>query len=133
MYYLEVVLQKNNHSTPAVSLPLLLLLTPPTTSPNALKIPRLHHLAGGHDRCLCPPSYLFLKVFENHLEGRVHATVSDLDDSLSIDANGDGKVTEDELKAKLTEATNYISNHVGTAAEGQPQSTAVTTLFTTRS
>ena len=49
-------------------------------------------------------SYLFLKVFENHLEGRVHTTVSDLDDSLSIDANGDGKVTEDELKAKLTEA-----------------------------
>jgi hypothetical protein len=65
-------------------------------------------------------SYLFLKVFENHLEGRVHTTVSDLDDSLSIDANGDGKVTEDELKAKLTEATNYISNHVGIAAEGQP-------------
>lgn len=64
-------------------------------------------------------SYLFLKVFEKHLEGQVHTTVSDLDDTLSIDANGDGKVTEDELKAKLTEATDYIGKRVGIAAGGQ--------------
>ncbi len=63
-------------------------------------------------------TYLFLKVHEDHIEGRVHTTVSDLDDKLGIDTNNDGKVTEDELTTKLTEATAYIQQHVGISAGG---------------
>lgn len=57
-------------------------------------------------------SYLFLNVHQTHIEGRVHTTVSDLDDKIGIDANGDGKVTEDELKLKLAEAMDYIRENV---------------------
>lgn len=71
-------------------------------------------------------SYLFLQVREMHIDGQVHTTVSDLDDKIGIDANGDGKVTEEELKLKLAEATDYVSKNVALLNGDEPMALTFT-------
>ena len=52
--------------------------------------------------------YIFLRVHEQHIEGSVELTLSDLDDAVGLDQNKDGKINDNELNAKLDIVKSYI-------------------------
>ena len=54
--------------------------------------------------------YVFLNIHDNQIEGRVEATLSDLDDALGLDTSGDGKVSKDELTAQEVKVHEYIKS-----------------------
>ena len=57
--------------------------------------------------------YLFIDVTDTSLSGWVEVTPTDLDEALSIDGNGDGKVSDDELQANLEQIRDYVFQRVG--------------------
>ena len=54
-------------------------------------------------------SYLFLKIYDRAIEGRVEMTLEDLDNAMGLDKNKDGKVNQEELDARIDDVKSYIS------------------------
>ena len=86
-------------------LPFLLFLF--VILPNALA----HQLGEG---------YIFLRVLEQHIEGRVELTLSDLDDAVGLDRDKDGKINDQELMANLDMVKSYILGKLKFGVKGIP-------------
>lgn len=57
--------------------------------------------------------YIFIDVSDTSLSGWVEITLTDLDDALDIDDNGDGKVSEGEVLSNLERTQDYVFERVG--------------------
>ena len=72
-------------------------------------------------------SYLFLRIGEQSVAGRVEATLSDLDRAIGLDGDGDGKVSADEFEGKIEAVKSYVGERVRLEAEGQSWQMRLTT------
>jgi len=57
-------------------------------------------------------SYLFFKVYNDRIEGRVEVTVSDLDKAVGLDENRDGVVSINEVDSRIDQIQAYITHHL---------------------
>lgn len=65
-------------------------------------------------------SYIFLNVTDTTLGGELEATLTDLDQIIPLDADGDGEITTQEALAKETEIFDYLLGQLEISANGQP-------------
>ncbi len=65
-------------------------------------------------------SYIFLRVYESGLEGRVELPTRDLDAALGLDTDGDGEVSATELEARTADIEAMLAARFSLAAQGQP-------------
>ena len=65
-------------------------------------------------------SYLFLKIYDNAIEGRVEITLSDLNNVAPLDQDNDGKVSQEELDAKIDVVKAYVSERIKIGAHQSP-------------
>lgn len=56
--------------------------------------------------------YLFLKIINQNVTGRLELTLSDLNDAVHMDNNKDGKVSDQELDEKIGLVKAYISERL---------------------
>ncbi len=70
-------------------------------------------------------SYLTLAVDGAVLSGRWDIALRDLDLALNLDADGDGRITWGELRARHAEIAALAQAHLSISADGQPCSLAV--------
>lgn len=54
-------------------------------------------------------SYIFLQIRKNHIEGRIELHTEDADSKFELDQDGDGKVSSDEITAKIDVIRTYVS------------------------
>lgn len=64
-------------------------------------------------------SYVYLKIFDDQLNGRFEITLDDLNKALLLNQAGN-PITTDNLPQRLAEAQAYISSHLLFEADGQP-------------
>lgn len=64
-------------------------------------------------------SYIFLDVSDTTLTGKIEATLTDLDQVLGLDADGNGEITLDEARAKEAEIFDYLLGHLKVTADGE--------------
>jgi len=57
--------------------------------------------------------YVFLKIYEDRIEGRVEVTLNDLNTAIGLDTNKDGKVSPAEFNTRFQELDNYLSQRLG--------------------
>ena len=62
--------------------------------------------------------YLMVDARPDQVSGRVEMTLEDLDQALDIDADGDGKITDDELAPAMPRVLEYLKNGIGVGANG---------------
>ena len=72
-------------------------------------------------------SYLFLKIYDNTIEGHLEILLSDLDNAVSLEADRDGKITEEEFDAKIDTVKSYISDRLALGTEESPYRIQFTT------
>src|SRR6266550_1929999 len=83
---------------------------------------------------LCAPAlahkpsdaYLTLERSGDAVSGRFDLALRDLDNALSLDANGDGEITWGEVRAKHAEIAAYALDRLGIASGGSPCHLALT-------
>ncbi|MEO1087667.1 MAG: HupE/UreJ family protein, partial [Acidobacteriota bacterium] len=64
-------------------------------------------------------SYVYIIATEDSLEGRVEARLTDLNEAVPIDDDGDGELTVDEFEAHQDEVRRYIFDRVAVGTEGR--------------
>jgi hypothetical protein len=64
--------------------------------------------------------YIILTVHPTHLEGRIEVRLADLDRQLKLDADTDGKVGEEEIRAAHGRIAEYLGSGVAVASGGIP-------------
>jgi len=65
-------------------------------------------------------SYLTVAVEGNRIAGRWDVPVSDLDLALKLDADGDHKVSLDELRSRYSDVKAYALRHLKLSSDGAP-------------
>jgi len=63
-------------------------------------------------------SYLMLLVDDDRIEGRWDVPVSDLELALKLDADGDDKVSAEELQKRFSEITSYVLRRLRFSLDG---------------
>lgn len=53
-------------------------------------------------------SYVFVNIYEKHIEGRFELPLSDLDKALGLDRDNDGRVSQQEFEAGIAKAQEYV-------------------------
>jgi len=71
-------------------------------------------------------AYLTLERNGDALSGRFDLALRDLDNALTLDANGDGEITWGEVRAKHATIAAYVLEHVAVASGGARCTLAVT-------
>lgn len=64
-------------------------------------------------------SYLSLQVHNNKIEGQWDIALRDLDFALGLDADGNGKITWDEVRNKHTEIASYAMSRLTVSSQGK--------------
>lgn len=66
-------------------------------------------------------SYIFVRLYDDSLQGRVEMTVADLNAALELGLPEDGSVTTEALAVHLADIRNYFGRHVKLGADGPPE------------
>ncbi|MEO0973104.1 MAG: HupE/UreJ family protein [Pseudomonadota bacterium] len=61
--------------------------------------------------------YVFLNVGLERLHGEVQVTLEDLDKAFALDADGDGKLSEQEAEARIDEILTYLADRIAIGTE----------------
>jgi hypothetical protein len=64
--------------------------------------------------------YLSLTITNQRLVGRLEISLHDFEQSLGLDANGDGEVTWGEVQRREAEIKTYVQTRVAAAVDGTP-------------
>jgi hypothetical protein len=71
-------------------------------------------------------SYLSMRVASNRIDGQWDIALRDLDLAIGIDADGNGEITWDEIRAKHSDIAAYALSHLALKTEGQSCTVAAT-------
>lgn len=75
-------------------------------------------------------SYVYFAVSEDSLTGRFEATLEDIDEALGIDDDGDGEVTEAELRTHADRVFDFFRQRLALSYEGQDYAIVATDVTT---